>query len=217
MTHPWKSDWHHLSAIAHCLQQRIDSGQERSSTALHTPGTGIQSFVWRKHENMSLCTGSSVNTNYRRISSWGGCECWTRNPRISLETPLAAHCWSQRINHSAMTHPSKTDWHQLSGITHWLQQPVDSGQQRFSNGLLVRWVFYNITKNSSVCIYHITIAEIIEIMLGLVIFSVFSMDVGYSVASLRKTTTHICFISSTTAVDDMATQWANTSTDMAWI
>ena len=122
---PWpireKSDWHHLSTTAHCLRQRIDSGQERSSTALLTPGTGVQSFVWRKHENISLCTGSSVNINYRRISSWGGCECWTGNPRISLETPLAAHCWSQRINHSAMTHPSKTDWHQLSGITHWLQ------------------------------------------------------------------------------------------------
>ena len=37
------------------------------------------------------------------------------DPRI-FETPLATHCCSQRPNHSAMTHPSKTDrhqWHQL--------------------------------------------------------------------------------------------------------
>ena len=42
-------------------------------------------FVWRKHENMSPCTGSRVNTNYERITSWSGCQCWTGNPRI-LET-----------------------------------------------------------------------------------------------------------------------------------
>ena len=33
-------------------------------------------------------------------------------------------------HHSAMTHSPKTDWHQLSGITQWLQQRVDSGQER---------------------------------------------------------------------------------------
>ena len=47
-------------------------------------------FVWRKHENMSLCSGSRVNTNYERIASWGGWQCWTGDPRI-LETPLVAH------------------------------------------------------------------------------------------------------------------------------
>ena len=34
-------------------------------------------FVWRKHENMSPCTGSRVNANYERIASWGGYQCWT--------------------------------------------------------------------------------------------------------------------------------------------
>ena len=79
-------------------------------------------FVWRKFENMSLCSGSRVNTNYERIASWGGCQYWTGNPSI-LETPLAAHCSSQHLNHSTMTHPSKMYWHQLStgSITHWLQ------------------------------------------------------------------------------------------------
>ena len=79
---------------------------------------------------MSPCTESRINTNYERIASWGGCQCWTGDPWI-LETPLAAHYWSQRLNHSPMTHPSKTVWHQLSGIIHWLQERVDSGQERF--------------------------------------------------------------------------------------
>ena len=83
------------------------------------------------YEKMSPCTGSRVNTNYERIASWGGCQCWTGDPRI-LETPLAPNCCSQCLNHSAMAHPSKTDWHQLSSITYWQQQRVVSGQERFS-------------------------------------------------------------------------------------
>ena len=47
-----------------------------------------EEIVWRKHENMSPCTGSRINTNYERIASWGGCQYWTGDPRIS-ETPLA--------------------------------------------------------------------------------------------------------------------------------
>ena len=69
-------------------------------------------FVRRKHENMSPCTDSRANTNYKRVAAWGGCQCWTGNPRI-FETPLAPHCCSQRLNHSAMTHSSKrigTSW-----------------------------------------------------------------------------------------------------------
>ena len=47
-----------------------------------------------------------------------------------------AHFCSQCHNHSSMTHPSKTDCHQLSGIAHWVQQRVDSGQEWFSTELL---------------------------------------------------------------------------------
>ena len=49
-----------------------------------------------------------------------------------IETPLAANCFSQRPNHSAKTHPSKADWHLLSGITPLLQQRVDFAQELFS-------------------------------------------------------------------------------------
>ena len=66
-----------------------------------------------------------VNTNYELIASWGGWQRRTGDPRI-LETPLAAHCCSQRPNHLAMTHPPKAYWYQLGSITHWLQQRVDS-------------------------------------------------------------------------------------------
>ena len=61
---------------------------------------------------MSPCTGSKANTNDERIASWGGCQCWTGDHGI-FETPFATHCCSQRLNQSAMTHPSKrigTSW-----------------------------------------------------------------------------------------------------------
>ena len=65
-------------------------------------------FEWRKHKNMSQGTGNRINTNYGRVASLGGCQCWTGDPRI-LDTPLVPCCYSQRLKHSAMTHPSKTE------------------------------------------------------------------------------------------------------------
>ena len=41
---------------------------------------------------------------------------------ISPDTHFDTHSGGQHDNHSAMTHRSKTDWHQLNGITHRLQQ-----------------------------------------------------------------------------------------------
>ena len=37
-------------------------------------------LLWRRHGNMPPCTGSrvTVNTNYERIASWGGCQWRTR-------------------------------------------------------------------------------------------------------------------------------------------
>ena len=70
-------------------------------------------------------TDNRVNTDYERIASCGGCQCWNGDP-IILQAPLAAHCCSQRPSHSAITDPSKTDWHQLSGITYCLKQWYDS-------------------------------------------------------------------------------------------
>ena len=43
-----------------------------------------------------------------------------RGPQ-NLRHSMAAHCCRQLRNYSAMTHPLKTDWHRMSGITHWLQ------------------------------------------------------------------------------------------------
>ena len=66
---------------------------------------------------MSPCTSSRVNTHYEWIASWDKLQFRTTNSRIS-DTTLATHCCGQRATHSAMAHPSKTDWFQLSGITH---------------------------------------------------------------------------------------------------
>ena len=59
------------------------------------------------------------------------------------------YCFCIVLNHRAMTQPSKRYWHQLSGITHWLEQQVDSGQELFSTGLLT----------PGICIYHFCIKE----------------------------------------------------------
>ena len=80
-------------------------------------------------DNMLPCTGSRVNTNYERIASWGGCQRWTGDPRI-LETPLAAHCCSQRPNHSAMTHPSKR-----IGTSSAVSHTGYSSELKYENGL----------------------------------------------------------------------------------
>ena len=56
-------------------------------------------IVWRRHEN----TGSMVNTNNDPIATWGGCQQWTRDLRISD----TVHLFNQRANHSVMTRLSE--------------------------------------------------------------------------------------------------------------
>ena len=92
-------------------------------------------FVWRKHENMCPCTGSGVNTDYERIASWCGYQCWTRDREsyIHLSPPAVA---ASVLTTRPWPICQKTDWHQLSGITHWLQHRVDFGQGRFSTRML---------------------------------------------------------------------------------
>ena len=107
------------------IQHTIWIASHSVSNNIYGPMIYKHNFVWRRHDNMLPCTGSRVNANHERIASWGEWQCRAGDPRI-IETPLADHC-SQRLNHSATIRPSKTDWHQLSGITHWLQQLVNSG------------------------------------------------------------------------------------------
>ena len=130
-------DTHYI--VAHCCSQSLNhSAMTHPSKKGLAPAERYHTLAKtasRFWEGVILhWAGNRENTNYEQIASWGGCQYWTGNPRI-LETPLAAHCCSQRLNHSAMIHPSKTDW-QPSGVTHWLQLRVDSGQEPFSTGLL---------------------------------------------------------------------------------
>ena len=70
----------------------------------------------------------------------------------NLRDTFRAHCCSLRPNHSAMTHPSKTNWHQLSGITHWLHQRVD-----FTHilCLILYNVYMSISFNSIDLLHHV--------------------------------------------------------------
>ena len=72
-------------------------------------------FVWRRHENMPVCTGSRVNSNYERIASRVGARFRTRAsgsqrhlppPTVSPNVP----------NHSSMTQIG-TSW-TVSHIEH---------------------------------------------------------------------------------------------------
>ena len=88
-------------------------------------------FAWRKHENISLCTGSRVNTNYGRIASWGGCQCWTGDPRI-LETPLALNCCSQHLDPSVKNRLAPPEWYHTLVTT----------ASRFWAGMILHWAAY---------------------------------------------------------------------------
>ena len=77
----------------------------------------IYYFECRRRGNMSPCTGSRVNSNYERIASRVGAQFRTRASKY--QKTHSAHCYVQRPNHSVMPRPSKMNWHQLKGITHW--------------------------------------------------------------------------------------------------
>ena len=47
--------------------------------------TWLLFFVWRKHENMSLCTGSRVKNNYEWTASCAGSQFEKMGPRVSRQ------------------------------------------------------------------------------------------------------------------------------------
>ena len=65
--HDWFRWW-----LAVCL---IPSQKLNQTKPDSTPveSSKLYFFVWRRHENVCLCTGSNVNTNYGRIASCAGC------------------------------------------------------------------------------------------------------------------------------------------------
>ena len=65
-------------------------------------------FVWRKHENMSPCTGSRVNTSYERIASRAGSLFRTQDPESqgNSATKYCAECyrlWSSYSYYSGLS------------------------------------------------------------------------------------------------------------------
>ena len=62
----------------------------------------------------------SVNWRWDKFQLWANCFTG-RSPVFNAclrmsKTPSDAHCYVQRLNHSAMTCPPKKEWHQLTGI-----------------------------------------------------------------------------------------------------
>ena len=85
-------------------------------------------FSYQGDMGTFVCTGRMVNFDYDWIAS-----CFLMNlGSQDLSNNTATHCSVEPPNRSAMTHPSKTDWHKLYGVTHPVRQRADSGQERFS-------------------------------------------------------------------------------------
>ena len=63
-------------------------------------------FVWRRHDNISPYTGSSLNANHKQTTSWAGCQLLTGTPE-SQKHWFATHCCVQHATHSAMIHRLK--------------------------------------------------------------------------------------------------------------
>ena len=116
--------------------------------------TDVNIFVWRKHENISPCTDSRVNTSYERIASCAGCQFRTRASESQVNS--TTRNYAERPNHSSMPHMSKTDRHQPHGITPPAQQQADSEQERFFAGLLTPgtgvWIVFWYDWNKTACL-----------------------------------------------------------------
>ena len=90
------------------------------------------------------CTGSRANVNYERIALLSWSLVRIHNLWISA-TSCATHSSGQRVNYPAMSHPSKTVWHQLNGIAHWPQQWADqSGKDSMLPGSLYLTLAYHL-------------------------------------------------------------------------
>ena len=91
----------------------------------------VYHFAWRRHENVSPCTGSKVNASYERIASWDGAWFPTQDLWIS-DTRFPAHSRGQRANHSAMTYPPKwigTRWTVLIYVYRNVKKITDSSSK----------------------------------------------------------------------------------------
>ena len=78
-------------------------------------------FLYGGDINMSSCTASLVNSNYKQIASCAGCQPWTTNPTVSKpvsgkhaghsygwQKSVTTHGCVQHAYHSTLTHPSKS-------------------------------------------------------------------------------------------------------------
>ena len=75
-------------------------------------------LIWRRHENMSLCTGSWVHSNNVRIASRVGAQFRTRASESQKHLPLPTVVSSVLTTRPWPTHPSKRNG------TSWTVSPI---------------------------------------------------------------------------------------------
>ena len=89
---------------------------------------------------MSPCTRKRVNTNNEPTAFSARCSFWTPGPTVR-DNSTAHYCVEHR-NHPALTHSSKTDWHEPYGIRHPAEQRADYRQEELSTGSLTPALAY---------------------------------------------------------------------------
>ena len=102
---------------------------------IHTMNCRNIIFVWRRHENMSPCTGSRVMTSYERITSCAATQ--FRSRASEFQGNSATRHYAEGPNQTTMTRSSKMDWQLPYCITYPAKQRADSEQDANSDVIIV--------------------------------------------------------------------------------
>ena len=96
-------------ALALSSQQVTTASQLWAWMILHLALACISFLFGQDFENMSVCTGSSVNANYEHIASWAECHIWTGISGVDyigytafhkqiFQWPTLSQCWEMIEN-----------------------------------------------------------------------------------------------------------------------
>ena len=80
---------------------------------------------------MSLCTGSRIITNYERIASWGGCQCWTGDSTIYIYIYIMA--FRDFTNSCKSFEKSKSLYHEVYANCRYFYNEVFVNFMAFQN------------------------------------------------------------------------------------
>ena len=133
--------WKSHENMSPCTGSRVNSNYEQIASQVRAQ---FRMRAWESHRHLLPPTAmSNVSTHWGLLTHI----CISNLTSIGLDNDLSPFenvVWKmaptlsrpQCVNHLAMTHLSKTDWHQLKCTTHWTQQQVNTRQKLYSTGLL---------------------------------------------------------------------------------